>query len=622
MSDVFRTRQYTIQIVFLVAALLLIGKAMQLQIFDSAFRSKADATAVDRYTLYPARGLIYDRHDRLLVHNDPMYDLMVTYNQVDSKMDTSKFCRLLGITVAEFKEAMDKDWRSGRFSKSVPFVFLSKISPDRFAPFQESLYEFPGFFAQLRNARGYPHKNGAHLLGYIREVNKAEIDANPKAYSAGDYIGASGLEAAYEDILRGTKGARYVLKDNLGREVGPFNNQAKDTAAISGVDIKTSIDLELQAYAEALMNNKVGSVVAIEPKTGEILAMVSSPTYDPNVLTISNNDRGNAYRLLNTDSLKPFLNRAVLAQYPPGSLFKSVVALVALQEGVWNVNRSVSCSRGYVLNGQLLTGCHGHPTCTDVSMAIQHSCNAYFVTAFRAIIDKESFYEPQVGLDIFGDYLSRFGLGHTLGIDFPFEQRGNYPTSAYYDKWYKGQRWNSVWLRSLGIGQGELLLTNIQMANLACIIANQGYYITPHLIKEYLNNPDPIPEEYRTPNYVGVDTTYFKPVVDGMERAVLAGTARMAYIPDISVCGKTGTAENPHGEDHSIFFCFAPKENPQIVVAVYVENAGFGGTYAAPIASLLVEKYIRSLRGEEVDISPARKWIEERMLKTNLIDLP
>ncbi len=622
MSDFYRGRQYTIQVVFLVAAVLLIGKAMQLQIVDSAFRSKADATAVDRYTLYPARGLIYDRSGRLLVHNDPMYDLMVTYNQVDPGMDTTKFCRLLGITKEEFKKALNKDWRSGRFSRSVPFIFLSKISAERFAPFQESLYEFPGFFAQLRNARGYPHRSGAHLLGYIREVNRSEIEANPQAYTSGDYIGASGLEAAYEEMLRGTKGARYVLKDNLGREVGPFNNRSKDTAAVSGLNIITAVDLELQAYAEKLMQNKVGSIVAIEPGSGEILAMVSSPTYDPNVLTISNNDRGNAYRQLNTDTLKPFLNRAVLAQYPPGSLFKSVVALIGLQEGVWQPHRTVSCSGGYVLNGQLLTGCHDHPTCTDVSMAIQHSCNAYFVTVFRAIIDKEGFYNPQAGLDIFGDYLKRFGLGHPLGIDFPFEQRGNYPTSAYYEKWYKGQRWNSIWLRSLGIGQGELLLTNIQMANLASIIANRGYYYTPHLIKGFVDNPAAIPEKYQERQYVGVDSTYFNPIVDGMEKAVLSGTARMAYIPDIPVCGKTGTAENPHGEDHSIFFCFAPKENPQIAVAVYVENAGFGGTYAAPIASLLVEKYIRSLRGEQLEISPGRKWIEDRMLNANLIDLP
>lgn len=617
MSDIHYNRERYIQGLFLVASLMLIIQAMRLQVLDSDFRNKADATAIDKYTLYPSRGLIYDRNEQLLVYNDPMYDLMVTYNQIDPDMDTSKFCRLLGIERHEFETALRKDWRSGRFSKSVPFVFMSKISAARFAPFQESLYEFPGFYAQLRNARGYPHQNGAHVLGYIREVNRQEIKEEENAYSPGDYIGASGLEAAYEGVIRGQKGAKYVLKDNLGREVSSYKSGAQDTLALSGTDITTSLDLDLQAYGELLMQNKVGGIVAIEPSSGEILAMISSPSYDPNELTISNNERGSAYIELNTDSLKPFLNRAVMAQYPPGSLFKTVVALIGLQEGVWPVQRTVACPGGYALNGRILTGCHGHASCTNVSSAIQHSCNAYFVTMFREIIDMKGFYNPEQGLAIFNEYLDRFGFGRRLGIDFPSEQKGNFPSVGYYDKiLYKGENWNSIWIRSLSIGQGELLMTNIQLANLAATIANRGHYYVPHLIKSYQDPQKPIPGKFLTRHSVEIDSQHFEPVIEGMERAVTAGTARMAYIPDITVCGKTGTAENPHGEDHSIFFCFAPRENPKIAIAVYVENAGFGGTYAAPIASLLIEQY---LKGE---IHSSRKWIEQRMLNANLLEQP
>lgn len=616
MSDIYRHRQNTIQGLFLIAALILVGKALLLQVLDSGFRVKADATAIDKYTQYPSRGLIYDRSGKnLLVYNDPMYDLMVTYNQINPDMDTLKFCSLLGINREFFDETLRKDWRSGRFSKSVPFVFLSKISPARFADFQESLYEFPGFFAVLRHARGYPHQNAAHVIGYIREVNRTEVDRSGGAYVAGDYIGASGMEAAYEKLLRGQKGARFVLKDNLGREVSSYKNGAQDTAAVSGIDVISSIDLPLQAYAEYLMSNKVGSIVAMEPGSGEILAMVSSPSYDPNVLTISNNDRGKAYLQLNADSLKPFLNRAVTAQYPPGSLFKTVVALIGMQEGVWPVQRAVPCYGGYTMGGKVLTGCHNHATCTNVSSAIQNSCNAYFVTMFREIVDKEGFYNPGAGLKTFNGYLDRFGFGRPLGVDFPAEQRGNYPTVDYYSKViYKGENWNSVWIRSLAIGQGELLLTNLQMVNLAAIIANRGYYVVPHLIKAYRNSDEPIPDKYREKHFVGIDRQHFEPVVAGMEMAVLAGTARLANVPGVSVCGKTGTAENPHGEDHSIFMCFAPKDNPKIAIAAYIENAGFGGTYAAPIASLMIEQYLNG------SVDPKRKWLEERMVTTNLIE--
>ncbi len=623
MSDNLRKRQFTIQTLFVLAALLLIYKALEIQVLDPSFRAKANATTIGKYVEYPSRGLIYDRNYDLLVYNDLSFDLLATYNQIDPDMDTLKFCALLDIDKKHFIDALKKDWRSPRFSKSVPFVFLSKIPVETFNRFKESLYQFPGFTPILRNSRGYPHENAAHVLGYIREVNREEVEDENSGYALGDYVGASGLELAYEDSLKGKKGLRLILKDNMGREVDEV--KGKNTAnPIAGQDLVTTLDLDLQAFAEELMQNKIGSVVAIEPSTGEILTMLSTPTYDPNKLKITK-DRGRAYIQLDTNPYKPFLDRSIMAQYPPGSLFKPFVALIAMQEGLLKEDRTIRCQGAYYLNGQRLTGCHNHPTCFDVSTAIQHSCNAYFVTVFRDIIDQKGFYNAPEGLDVFNNYLDRFGMGKRLGVDFPNEKQGNYPTSKYYTDWFnrqqQGQKWNSVWVRSLAIGQGELLTTNLQLANMAAILANRGFYKTPHLVKGRIENDSTYTpfKGYDQKIYVGIDEKHFTPVVDGMERVVTAGTARGAYTPGISICGKTGTAENNQGtgEDHSIFFAFAPKENPQIAVAVYVENGGWGGTYAAPIASLVIEKY---LNGE---IQPGRKYMEERMKNANLlIDLP
>lgn len=615
MSDTQQSKQYAIQILFILTGVVLVLKAFQLQVWDSTYRAKADATAIDRVTLYPSRGAIFDRNGRLLVNNNPVYDVMATYGRIDQTMDTLKFCKLLGITKESFKKRLNKNWRSNRYSKYLPFVFLKNISAATYAQFQESMYQFPGFYVQVRNVRGYPYASAAHVLGYIREVNQAEIKKDPKIYALGDYIGASGLELAYEEELRGRKGCKYVLKDNLGRDVDEYKNGDLDTVATSGYDLISSLDVELQTYGEQLMRNKIGSIVAIEPHSGEILTMLSSPSYDPNLLTINRN-RGKNYTALANNSQKPLFDRSVMAQYPPGSLFKSVIALVAMQENVLEQNKTIYCNGAYYHNGQRLTGCHGHPSCYNVNMAIQHSCNAYFVTVFRDVVDKFGFYNPDKGLDVFNEYLDRFGFGRTLDIDFPREGKGNYPSSEYYTKRYKEDRWNSIWIRSLGIGQGELLATNMQLANLAATIANRGFYYVPHLTKGFRDKKIAISRHFKERNEVGVAYKYFKPIVDGMEQVVLNGTARRAAIPDISICGKTGTAENPHGEDHSIFFAFAPKVNPKIAIAVYVENGGFGGTYAAPIASLMVEKYLKR------QISESQKFKEKRILETNLVDLP
>lgn len=612
-----KERQIYIQAMFGIAAVVLIIRAFFLQVVDDTYSKRADAVSTGSRILYPSRGGIYDRNGKLLVNNIPMFDLLVTYNQLDPKMDTAKFCKLLAISRPYFEKSINKDWKDDRFSKSSPFVFLTNISPEIYTRFQESMYEFPGFYVQQRIIRSYPYPFGAHALGNIREVNAQEVKDSTEVYKPGDYIGSSGLESQYEYYLRGQKGVRRILKNSMGREVASYQNGALDVIPESGQDIATTLDVDLQAYAEKLMQNKAGSVVALDPRTGEILAMVSAPSYDPNILSIGRN-RGSAFDTLRLDPNKPFINRATSAQYPPGSLFKSVVALVAMQEGLLNPNRTITCNQGYYYNGQLLTGCHNHPTCTSVSMAIQHSCNAYFVTVYREIIDQFGYLTPQKGLSVFNSYLDKFGLGRRLGIDFPGEKKGNYPTVEYFDKVYENDgRWYSIWLRSMGIGQGELLMTNIQMANLAAIIANRGYYYTPHFVNEIKDVEGNVIEKRNFEKHeVGVEKQYFEPVVEGMQKAVMGGTAVNAFIWDIPICGKTGTAENTQGsgKDHSIFFAFAPKDNPKIAIAVYIENSGFGGTFAAPIASLVIEKH---LRGE---ISLPRKYLEQRMLDAVLLE--
>lgn len=610
-------RAFGIRVLFLIVALLLVGKAFHLQVLNKDFRQIADAAGTGKVTVYPSRGLLYDRYGELLVVNNPMYDLQLTYNQFykhAEEFDTLAFCQLLDIDRDYFEANSRKNWSDRRFSPSKPFVFLSKISAAQFAAFQERLFDFPGFSLQLRNARGYPHTNAAHLLGYISEVSQAEVDSDPEVYAPGDYIGTTGLEHYYEDSLRGVKGIRMIYKDKLGREVGSVKGEGSSQQSVAGTDLRTTIDLELQRYGEELMANKIGSVVAIEPESGEILAMISTPTYNPNELTIDQK-RGQTFARLLGDSLKPLHDRSVMGMYPPGSLFKPIVALIALQEGTLQVDRGVSCRGGFFL-GAAKTGCHNHPYCRDVSMAIQHSCNAYFVTTFLEAINKGG--NAKVGLDRFNRQLAHFGLGRPLGIDFPNEKGGLVPSSEYYDKVYANETsWKAIWIRSLGIGQGEYLMTNLQMANLAAAIANRGYWITPHLVRSFRKPGAPIwsPSRLAKERHdVPIQASHFEPVIEGMSRVVRAGTAAGSKIPNIEMCGKTGTAENPHGDDHSIFFAFAPRENPKIAIAVYVENGTWGSTYGAPIASLMIEKYLNK------QIDDRRTWLETRMLQADLIN--
>lgn len=599
-----RTR--VIRLVFFAAGVLLIAKAFQLQIIDNSIQQRASATAMDRYVVYPSRGIIYDRNAQLMVYNEPLYDLMVTYNQVDKEMDTLSFCQLLGIDVLEFEKLINRDWSSGRYSKNIPFVFMNKIEAELMTRFQENLFRFPGFFVQRRNVRGYPNDSAPHVLGFVREVNSEEVLTGPEDYQLGDYIGASGLEEIYEIPLKGRKGVKYVLKDNLGRDAGSYEKGTLDLPAEAGRDLISTIDMDLQSYALSLMKNQKGSVVAIEPKTGEILTLVSTPGYDPNDLTIGR-QRSVTFRQLLLDEDKPFFNRGTMAQYPPGSLFKPLVGLVALDMGIVNAEEKIPCTGAYYYNGRMFTGCRNHPACRGISDAIKYSCNTYFVTIYRRMVDHYGYYEPEKGLDTFNQYLDQFGLGKRIGVDLSNEKRGFYPTSDYFGEWYKGERWNSLWIQSLAIGQGEMLTTNLQLANVAAMLANRGYYYQPHLIKETIEGKQRIKRTVEKVD-VGIDSIHFVPIIDGMKEVVSSGTARLAQIPNIKVCGKTGTAENPQGEDHSIFFAFAPKENPQIAIVAYVENGGSGGGMAAPLASLVMEKYLKGT------IPSSRKWIEQYVL--------
>ena len=611
MRDALENRSFYLKAFFVLGALLLLWQAISLQLLDNSFQRRAEATVMDRQVFYPSRGLMYDRNGKLLTYNKPVYDIWAVYNLIDPNMDTALFCQLLKIDKKEFKKRLNKNWRSKRYSKHKPFVFLSTVSPRDYARFQEHLYRFPGFFARRRSVRAHPYQVGAHVLGYIREVNEKDIEKNKGIYEVGDYIGATGLERFYEQELRGLKGVQYLLKDNLGNLIGRYKGGALDSAAVAGFNLITGLDVDLQAYAEKLLAGKRGAVVAIEPQTGEVLALVSSPSYDPNLMTI-NRERGKVARALASDPEQPFFNRAIMAEYPPGSVFKTVVSLIALQEGVVDPEAYFYCP-GYYSYNTFTWGCRQHPPVYNLAKAIQYSCNAYFFQTFRSVVDKYGFDHPERGLDTFSYYLSRFGLGHPLGIDLPGEQGGNIPVSAYYDKLYPKEKggWRSPTIISLGIGQGENLLTSLQMANLAAIIANRGYYYTPHLAKALEKDGKRVPVQAGIAHQTGVDSRWFSYVIQGMRDVVTAGTGRRAFLPDISIAGKTGTVQNPHGPDHATFMAFAPVEKPRIALSVYVENGGHSG-FAAAIAGLLIEKYLKG------DIAPERKYMEQYVLNTKL----
>ncbi|MFN8338910.1 MAG: penicillin-binding protein 2 [Saprospiraceae bacterium] len=603
-------RKYGIYYIIVLIAIVLTSRAAYLQLISTKYKEQAQKTTLEKSLIYPSRGLIYDRNGKTLVYNKPIYLIYAVYRKIDPKMDTMLFCSLLGIDKTTFIQNLNKDWKSGQFHKSIPFVFLSKVSPEQFAVFQEHLYKFPGFYPEERSIRGYPHNNASHVLGYLGEVDRKIIENSDGLYVMGDFIGKTGLEIAYEKELSGGKGVNYILKDNLGRQVGMYDNGRLDSMAIPGEDMKISIDLELQAYADSLMQNKRGGLVAIEPSTGEILAMVSAPTYDPNMLSLDENRSSGMQALLFDTINRPLNNRAVTNRYPPGSIFKPILSLIALQKGVTWQQRGMSCFGGFRLSATKKMGCHSHAHINNISEAIQHSCNTYYLQITKDFLDQYSNKKPGRGLDTLVSYLRDFGLGDKLGLDYSYEGKGRIPDSKWYDRVYSKEAggWKSMWVLSLGIGQGEMELTTVQMANLAAILANRGYYYPPHFVKQYVSGKS-LPAFYTTKKKVRIDQKYFQPVVDGLEAVVTGGTARVAYVEGLDICGKTGTSQNPHGKDHSVFFGFAPKNNPKIAIAVFVENAGWGGDWAAPISSLMIEKYLNK------SISPQRKYLQDKMFK-------
>lgn len=613
-NDAPNARTISIRVVIVIVGILLAGKAFQLQVISDTWQTRADGVGNAQIDQYPARGLMTDRNGKLLTINEPIYQIELTYNQFireAATFDTLKFCQLLGITEDYFREAIPTRW-GGRYSQSKPFTFLANVSPALYASFQENLFQFPGFSATLRSSRNYPHSVAAHLLGYMGEVSQRTIDGGAGRYSGGDYHGISGLEYQYEDVLRGSKGRRLIFRDRLGREAGDVLEGALNEDATVGTDLITTIDLDLQEYGEQLMVNKIGSIVALEPATGEILAMISAPTYDPRSLRIGRK-RGRAFTQLQHDTLQPLLNRAINGKYPPGSPFKTLVALIAMETGTLEPDRSINCPGGFASGGRILLGCHNHARCNSVEDAIAQSCNAYFVTAWLENINRYGGLTPERGLDEFNHYLYQFGLGKKLGVDFPGEIAGNVPTSKYYtDRFSEDQFWRAIWIRSLAIGQGEYEFTALQTANFAAAIANRGHWYTPHLVKKVQEGNEGVTRAITpTRHDIDIDRTHFQTVVNGMRKTVTQGTARIANVPGLDICGKTGTIQNAHG-DHSSFVAFAPADDPKIAIMVYVENGGFGGSVAAPIASLMIEKYLTD------EISGNRKWVETRMLEKDM----
>ena len=568
-----------------------------IQVVDDSYKLSANNNVIRPITDFPARGLIYDRNGKLLVYNEPVYDLMIIPKQAKN-IDSLELCNLIGITTEEYSEKYKK---AKAYSPVKASVFEKQLSVETYATFQEKLYKFPGFFVQLRTLRKYPDPMAAHLFGYIGEVDTSTTRKNPY-YKEGDYIGKSGIEQSYESILRGRRGVRRILVDVFNREKGSFQNGRYDTASVAGEILMLSLDAKLQKYGELLMQNKVGAVVAIEPSTGEILACISNPSYDPNLLV--GRARTKNYVQLLLDPVKPLFNRALMAYYPPGSTFKLINDLIGEQEGVLNPMTSYYCDGGYHM-GSLTVKCDARHGLLSLEPAIAYSCNTYHCYVFRSIVDQRKFNSTAEGYQVWRNHVLTFGIGKRLFSDLPQELKGNVPTIEYYDKYFGKNKWRSSTVISLSLGQGELGITPLQMANTMCIIANKGYFYIPHIAKKIGDKPIPDKKFYEK-NFTDIDPSYFDIVIDGMESAVETGTAAASKIKGISICGKTGTAQNPHGRDHSLFVGFAPKNNPKIAIGIMVENGGWGSDWGAPIATLMIEKYLND--------SISRPQLEKRMI--------
>lgn len=591
---------------------ILIAKLFSIQIIEDKYKESAENNTKVYTTIYPTRGIIHDRNGKILVGNKVAYDLMVTPSEV-GKFDTLALARVLDVEPEFIEEKMAEFKANKRRIGFQSVVMMKKLPPETYMKFAEVAYQFPGFRGQARSLREYPFNAGGNLLGYVSEVNENYLQNHPDEYKAGDYAGMTGIEAAREKELRGVKGYNVWLRNSKNKIESRYDEGREDKEAIPGNDITTTIDAELQNYGQKLMNNKVGSLIAIEPSTGEILAMVSSPGIDVDKLA----DFGQHYAEILEDPYKPMYNRTVQAPYPPGSVFKLVNGLIGLQEGVFTPSTQYPCKMGYHFGRSSKLGCHAHKSPINFEESIMMSCNAYYCYVLRDILENEKYDSIDEAFNKWREYVLSFGFGQELGSDFPSEKAGFIPDADYYNRYYRKGGWKATTVISLSIGQGEIGCTPLHLANLCATIANRGHYYTPHIVKDSENVT--IDPKYKEKHYTLVDTTHFTKVIGGMYKAVNSGfgsggTASIAAVEGLEICGKTGTAQNPHGDDHSVFICFAPRENPKIAVAAYIENGGFGASYAAPIASLLTEKYLNGkISGND------RKGLEKRMMDANLL---
>lgn len=607
-------RKILLPSLIVAATLLIVARLFYLQILDDSYIKKSENNAIKIVYEYPERGYIYDRNGELLVANQPSYDIMVTPGEMDKEngTDTLQVCKLLNVSKEYFIERIQK---AKTYSPKLPSIFLPQLSKREFAAFQEQIRRFKGFSIVKRSLRDYQVNVGANVFGYIAQVNDGIIKKNPY-YKSGDLIGKQGVEEMYEEYLRGIKGVKYIQKDRDNREIGSFKDGIYDTIAVQGQDITLTLDRELQKYGEALMFEKRGGIVAIEPKTGEILALVTAPSYDPAVLV--GRDRSKNYTALYNDSIaKPLFDRGLLAEYPPGSPFKILSGLIGLQEEVIDENSTFMCHHGFSYGRGAFMKCHCPGGAIQLHNGIYKSCNAYFANVFKLSIDK--YPKPEFGVDAWSNHLKSFGLGDFLGYDLPPGRKGHIPTSKFYKRFYPNGGWRSSTIISNSIGQGEVSMTPIQLANMMATIANEGYFYTPHIIKKIEGHP--IDKKFTTKHYTTIDKQYFKPVIDGLFDVYNLGTARGVRVEGIEICGKTGTAENftkingvrTQLQDHSIFVAFAPRHDPKIAIAVFVENGYWGARWAGPIASLMIEKYLKG--------TITRTDLETKMLTQGLKDV-
>ncbi|MFM8848854.1 MAG: penicillin-binding transpeptidase domain-containing protein [Cytophagales bacterium] len=605
-------RREILQIVFVLTGLIFLIKLFFIQVLDNKYAELADSNAILRQVEYPFRGLITDRNGKLIVYNTPEYDLRVIYKDVKD-FDTTRFCSVFGLAREEVRKKLNKLWDMKRrkdrdFSPVKPMLFIDQLSNEDFAKAQDHLDEFPGFYVEARTTRAYTTHGMANALGYVSEISKGQLEDDKSGiYKQGDYIGQSGIEAFYEEQLRGKRGIRFKLRNVKGIEKGSFKGGEYDTLSVPGQNLVTGIDLDLQLYGEMLMRGKAGSIAAIEPSSGEVLALVSGPSYDPTLLTGKNYSSN--FQLISTDTMKPLFNRPLMAQYRPGSIFKIAQAMAALQEGVITPDTRIRCDRSII-------NCHGAHSNEDLRGAITNSCNPYFHQVLRRMLNRgvanDPFSDTRVGLAEWNKHINSFGFGQPLGIDLPNEKGGLIPTPEYYDRAYRNRPWKFSNIYSIAIGEGENLVVPLQMANFAATVANRGYYYTPHIVKEIGKDKNPLPK-YTMRHYTTIDSTYFNVAVDAMQNVVEAGTGQYrAKLADIVVCGKTGSVQNEPRPDHSVFIAFAPRDNPKIAVAVYVEFSGQGARAAASIASLMIEKYLFG--------TTKRPYVEQYVLVGKFLD--